>query len=202
MDAHRSTIAAYRAHAELFEKRLTARHRVPPFLRRIAARLPRGARVLDLGCGTGHDALYLAKRGCTVIAVDATEVFAKKARRRCAGRNVRVVRSDMGAYAFPRGAFDLVWANASLIHVPKKRLPALLARIRSSLRPGGILAATIHNGRREGVHPGTWIPGRFFASYLKEELARIVEGAGFHVVELRGAVNEDRRGRWLNIIAD
>ncbi|MEK8023463.1 MAG: class I SAM-dependent methyltransferase [Candidatus Hydrogenedentota bacterium] len=197
-----STIQAYRSHATLFEKRLTSSRRIPPFLFEVARLLAPRSAVLDLGCGTGHDSAYLARHGCRVTAVDATDVFVRGARARCRHQSVRCLCSDMLAFDFPRGKFDLVWANASLIHVPKAKLPGLLRRIRSSLKPGGILAATLHNGRREGIHPGTWIPGRFFASYLKTDLAGLVTDAGFTTRSLRGVVNQDRKGRWLNLIAE
>jgi SAM-dependent methyltransferase len=107
----------------------------------------------------------------------------------------------MLAWTGTPSSFDVVWANASLIHIRKDRLRGVLRRLRRSLRPGGILAATLHNGRTEAVSRRTWIPGRFFASYLKDELAAAVRAAGFEIVSLEGVVNADRKGRWLNLIA-
>lgn len=198
------TVAAYEAHAERFEKRESqAAGRTPVFLTRTLATLASPAHVLDLGCGSGHDALIFLRAEHTVLGVDATPSFVDRARVR-AGRfpqRARFTVADMRTYTPPHARFDLIWANASLIHVPKRALPGVLGRLHAALKPGGRLVATLHNGRREGVHPGTWIPGRFFASYVKSELFHYVKSAGFRIEALDGVVNEDRKGRWLNLSA-
>ncbi len=198
------TVAAYEAHAERFEKRESqAAGRTPAFLTRTLATLASPARILDLGCGSGHDALVFLRAGHYVLGVDATPTFVERARIRAARfrKRARFTVEDMMTYAPPQAGFDLIWANASLIHVPKKALPGVLRRLHAALRPGGRLVATLHNGKREGVHPGTWIPGRFFASYLKSELLHYVKSAGFRIEALDGVVNADRKGRWLNLSA-
>jgi SAM-dependent methyltransferase len=198
------TIRAYSGAADRFDRRASQAGKGSPFLRHVAARLPRGARILDLGCGSGHDAVLFARLGFRVTGVDATPEFIARARERARSlRKPRPVffRGDMLTWRAKPSSFEAIWANASLIHARKDRLPALLRRIRRTLVPGGVLAATIHNGRTEAVSGRTWIPGRFFASYLKDELADVVRAAGFEIVQLEGVVNRDRKGRWLNLIA-
>lgn len=200
-----TTIAAYRAHADLFESRNSQKdvRRTPPFLALILARLPKHARILDLGCGSGHDALIFLKAGHRVDGVDALDIFVDRARARTARfkSRARFRVGDLLTFPLANATYDLVWANASLIHAPKRDLKNVLVRLRHALKPDGVLAATIHNGRKEGVSPRTWIPGRFFASYLKDELARYVKPSKLIVESLNGVVNRDRKGRWLNLVA-
>lgn len=198
------TVAAYEAHADRFEDRASqAGRRLSPLLAATLNSLPPRSRVLDLGCGSGHDALVFLRAGHVVHGVDATEIFLERAARRARrfGSRAQFELADIRTWVPPASRYDLVWANASLIHVPKKRIVTVLRRLRISLRRTGRLVATIHNGRREGVHPGTWIPGRFFASFLKKELLDYVKSAGFREALVQGVVNEDRKGRWLNLLA-
>jgi SAM-dependent methyltransferase len=51
----------------------------------ITARVPPGTRVLELGCGTGEDALFLARQGIRVLATDISEGMIDQARRKLAG---------------------------------------------------------------------------------------------------------------------
>jgi SAM-dependent methyltransferase len=100
-------------------------------------RLPVGGAVLELGCGGGQDAEEMVRRGYQVTPTDGSPGLAAQAEARL-GRPVRVMRFDeLEAEA----AYDGVWANACLLHVPIEELPAILARIWRALRPGGVFQA-------------------------------------------------------------
>jgi SAM-dependent methyltransferase len=104
-----------------------------------------GARVLEIGCGTGQLTLPLLRAGATVTAVELGRRLAKIAAAKFAGygRAAKVVVADFDEWAGPRGAFDVV-VSATAFHWldPDTRL----ARIAELLRPGGALAtiATYH----------------------------------------------------------
>lgn len=101
---------------------------------------------LDLACGPGGDALWLAERGWRVTAVDistaATERLAARALERGLGDRVLAERHDL-ALTFPDGEFDLV--SAFYFHTPfaLDRAPVLRAAA-SALRPGGELLIVDH----------------------------------------------------------
>ena len=65
--------------------------------RRLAARFPAGARVLELNCGTGEDAAWLARRGASVVATDQSEAMLDVARKKVAGLPVQFARLDLAA---------------------------------------------------------------------------------------------------------
>lgn len=110
------------------------------------ARLAPGAAVLDLGCGTGRDTLALIEAGFAVTAVDGSAAMATEAERRT-GKPVRVqLFEDLNDLA----AFDGIWANASLLHVPREGLPRVLAAVYRALKPSGLLYANFKAGGREG----------------------------------------------------
>jgi ubiquinone/menaquinone biosynthesis C-methylase UbiE len=102
--------------------------------------LPAGARVLDVGCGTG----VLTRRLCarpgvaSVVGVDVAPVLLDRARALCDAPNVEFVEGDATALPFGAREFDAVVLDSTLSHVPRAgRVVADAARV---LRPGGLLA--------------------------------------------------------------
>lgn len=213
------TIQSYRKHAgEAIRNWVKGRknRRVPPFLQTLVGSFRQFVSfrgrvwVLDVGCGPGLDSVLFARAGCEVVGLDAVPEFLEHARRLArSGRfrgKIKFVRADInrlrvGTPPLASNSFDLLWANASLIHLQKKELPNVLRRLSTLLVPGGILAATFFHGKGEGVYHGSFVPGRFFARYLKKELHQKFTRGGWKVQSLRTVANEDRKGRWLNVIA-
>jgi SAM-dependent methyltransferase len=98
----------------------------------------RGHRVLDLGCGTGEDAVHLAGRGASVLALDASSEMVTRARQK--GVNAEVMQiEDLGSVP---GVFDLVLSNFGALNCIRD-----LARLRKPLaqmiRSGGHLAVCL-----------------------------------------------------------
>jgi ubiquinone/menaquinone biosynthesis C-methylase UbiE len=102
-----------------------------------------GQRVLDVGCGTGGDALEMARlvggRG-QVVAVDNSQFMVAEAERRAAGSNLPVSFqvADALHLPFPDSSFDACRADRSLMHVPDAgQAIREMARV---ARPGGHVA--------------------------------------------------------------
>ena len=80
-----------------------------------------GDRILDAGCGTGSDAVALARAvmpGGEVIGIDSSQLAVATARERAAGRvGVRFERADVVALPFPEAFFSAVRADRVLLHL-------------------------------------------------------------------------------------
>ncbi|NGO68257.1 class I SAM-dependent methyltransferase [Streptomyces boncukensis] len=118
-----------------------------------ASGLPPGG-ALDLGCGNGGDALWLARRGWQVTAVDvsavAVERLAGLARAHGLADRITAERHDLGA-SFPAGAFDLVCAH--YLHTPLDLDRASVLRAAGhALRPDGLLLVVDHGS----TAPWSW----------------------------------------------
>lgn len=199
-DAVALTTAAYATQADTFIRRWGRRaNRCPALLRELLALAGPRAALLDLGCGAGQDARSLFARRHHVVGVDRTWPLLAYARRR--NRRVPLVHGDMRALPFRPGAFDAIWAAASLIHLPKPAVRRLLRALRTMVPRGGLLAATVAHGRHAGFLRTGWIPGRYFARWQKTELARAVRRAGWDVMQLLVVSDQERKGRWLNLLA-
>jgi tellurite methyltransferase len=112
-----------------------------PLAVELAARVPAGGRVLDLGCGEGRDSVFFAARGLDVIGVEASPAGLRKAERLAAERGVRVrwVESVLPDIP-PLGEFDLVYSCGSIHYVPRRERAELFARLRAMTAPGGLQA--------------------------------------------------------------
>jgi hypothetical protein len=88
-----------------------------------------------------------------------------------------------------------------LIHLPKADTTRVLKALRLLAQPGATLAATVTHGTKSGLLANGWMPGRYFARWKKDELALALRRAGWQVLSLRVVSNQERKGRWINVIA-
>lgn len=113
---------------------------------------------LDLGCGEGADAIWLARRGWRVTAADISAVALGRAARHAADAGVadRIDwrRHDLGE-SFPEGAYDLV--SAAFLHSPGETMPRerILRAAAAAVAPGGRLLVIGHAG------PPPWDPDAY-----------------------------------------
>ena len=109
----------------------------------VAALTP--GRALDVGCGEGADAIWLARNGWTVTAIDISDVAVSRAREAAgrAGAAVEWVRGDALQTPFATGSFDLV--SMQYPALPKAAGEAAVRRLLDRVRPGGLLLAVYHD---------------------------------------------------------
>ena len=140
--------------------------------------LPRveGLRVLDVGCGEGHNTRLLADRGAEAIAIDISEQFVRAAA--VAGPGIHHVIGDGAELPFASSSFDAVTAFMSLMDVadPERTLHEM-ARV---LRPGGFVQFSV-------VHPATSTPVRHWNNDDDGERYTLAIGDYFH----EGPVHEN-----------
>ncbi len=107
-----------------------------------------GSRALDLGCGEGGDAMWLAEHGWDVVAVDVSSIALARAAEDARARGV-LERIDFQQHdlttSLPEGPFDLVSAHFfhSLVEMDR---PAILRRAAATVAPGGTLLIVDHGG--------------------------------------------------------
>ena len=119
---------------------------------RFSSLLAPGARVLDLGCGSGRDALAFTRDGFDVTAVDGSEGMCSVA---SVYTGVPVRCLDFMELDY-EGEFDGVWACASLLHLRPEELPTALSLVHRSLVDGGVLCMSFKRGGFSGRRDGRW----------------------------------------------
>lgn len=155
----------------------------PPWPRLVAAveQLGRVGKALDLGCGAGRDTRYLLARGFEVTAVDR-ESASLAALADLPGEHLHLVQSAFEDFTF--GQYDLVNAHFSLPFTRKDRFATIFARLKSSLKPGGIFV-----GQFFGVND-TWNVPENSMTFFTAEQAR-QQLAGLEILEFE---EEDQDG--------
>jgi SAM-dependent methyltransferase len=149
-------------------------------------------RALDLACGEGRNALWLAERGWNVTAVDYSGAAIAKARDRAAleGADVDFVCADLLDYLPAEGAFDLVLVLYLQLPAEERRL--VLARAEAALAPSGTFLLIGHD--LTNVTDGVGGPSDPDVLYTPEQIAEEVPSLDVEKAErvLRDVADADR----------
>ncbi|MFD5622941.1 class I SAM-dependent methyltransferase [Streptomyces yangpuensis] len=141
----------------------------------LAARLPDGARVLDVGSGTGRPtAETLVRAGCDVTGIDVSAAMVDLARARVPG--ARFEQADVRTYTPPPGGFDAVCSFFPLLVMDQPEVAAALDRMASWTAPGGYFVMATVPGDIRGLDI-EWMGHAVTVSSLSTEdhLARLAD---------------------------
>lgn len=151
--------------------------------------------ILDFGCGPGRDLLYFHGLGHRPVGLDGSAMFCDMARQRT---RCQVLHQKFLSLNLPPAAFDGIFANASLFHVPSQELRRVLGELHETLRPGGILFSSNPRGNGEG-----W-SGKRYGHYMEWVASRdYLQAAGFQVIKhyYRPAGKPRPEQPWLAIVS-
>jgi SAM-dependent methyltransferase len=129
--------------------------------------LPKGGMILDAGSGSGRDTKAFRLRGYNVVAIEPSEALAGLAEQFTGQLPLRRKFLDLDFH----NEFDGIWACASLLHVPKCDIVAVIDRLSQTLKREGVMFASLKEGC--GEHIGD--DGRYFAYYSPNEFRAIME---------------------------
>jgi SAM-dependent methyltransferase len=163
------------------------------YLERLLGLLPAGAELLELGCGAGIPVARALAERCRVTGVDISAAQIALARQHVPGATF--IQADMAALDFPPAVFDAVVGFYSLIHLPRAEHAALLGRIASWLRPGGLLLATMGAGDAPGNVEPDWLGAPMFWSHFDADTNRaLVRQAGLDLLD-DSVIADDEHGQ-------
>jgi SAM-dependent methyltransferase len=148
----------------------------------LSERLPRGAAVLELGCGTGVPVTRELARHFAVTGVDLSARSIALARRNVP--TATFLHADMASVQLPAASFDAVVAFYSIIHVPRQEHPRLLRSIANWLRPGGLFVASMGAAASDDWYEDDWLGvPMYWSHYDGETNQRLVTDAGLEVID-------------------
>jgi cyclopropane fatty-acyl-phospholipid synthase-like methyltransferase len=115
-------------------------------------------RVLEIGCGPGRNAIYMAKQGCDVDAIDLSEEAITWAKERAAeaDANVRFARINIFDMNLPAGSYDLIYDCGCLHHIAPHRRIEYINIIRKALKPGGYFGLVCFAFGEQGAEISDW----------------------------------------------
>jgi SAM-dependent methyltransferase len=159
------TLDYYNRNADAFRQR-TAGSITRRFYDPFPALLKPGAHIMDAGCGPGRDSLFFIERGFRVTGIDGSQAMVDMASR-ATGQAVLLLRFQEIDFC---ERFDGIWANASLLHVPRTEMDDVLRRLTRALRRGGVMYMSLKIGDGERIHDD----GRFFSDYRQQSLREVL----------------------------
>ncbi|MBE7069325.1 MAG: class I SAM-dependent methyltransferase [Ruminococcaceae bacterium] len=127
--------------------------------------VPEHGRILDFGCGSGRDTKAFIQKGYLVDACDGSSEMCRLASELC---NIQVKYMDFTDLN-DVNKYDAIWACASLLHVAKTQLPAVLIKMRDALVNGGVMYISFKYGDYEGERNG-----RFFLDLTPEAFINLI----------------------------
>ena len=160
--------------------------------------LPKGGKILDLGCGSGRDSMNFMKLGYEVTAVDGSKELAKKA---SALLGKEVIVSTFEELEL-KEKFHGIWACASLLHIKREDLKTVLNNLYNNLDDNGVFYMSFKYGEKEYVDD----KNRYFNCFTDESIISFInENTKYNILGLY--ITEDKLGRvnevkWVNLICN
>ena len=163
---------------------------------RFTKHLSPNALVLDFGCGSGRDTKAFLEEGFQVEAIDGSEELCKKASAYTGIQVKQILFNDLEE----KDRYDGIWANATLLHLPKAELKDVLKKLEKALKPNGILFASFKYGTFEGIRTE-----RYYTDFTKDTLKEFWEASTSLKIFDEWITDDTIPGReglqWINILA-
>ncbi len=171
-------------YAKQFGDELTKKPFDCRMLNRLVENVGKQETICDLGCGSGHIASYLSRRGAKVCGIDLSPEMVKQARR--LNPEISFRQGNMlDLKETPDDSFGGIAAFYSIIHVSRNSVIDALREMKRVLRPEGLLLLTFHIGQ-EIRHLDEWFDKKVsldFFFFETDEMKQYLATAGFEIEE-------------------
>jgi SAM-dependent methyltransferase len=196
-NSNHQTIQSYEAHVQEYINGTPqdVSGVVKEWLDEAIANLPKDARILEFGSAFGRDATYLQNFGYKVECTDATQAFVDLLKQKgFNARQLNAITDDLG------GQYDLVLANAVLLHFTRDETKQVLQKVFDALKPGGSFAFTLKQGEGEKWSEDKLGAPRYFCFWTEDQIQQLVEATGFTNVKVSGD-KATAKAEWVQVIA-
>lgn len=196
---NKQTLEAYDKGAAMYaaNQRAGMSDEVRTWLEVMLAGLPKAAKILEIGSGTGRDADYVESLGYAVERTDGSQGFVTY--QQAAGKPIRLLNILTDTL---NTSYDLIFANAVFLHFTEEECAGALQNTHDALRANGRLALSLKRGSGEETTTEKLNAPRYFRYWEPESVTALLEGAGFTNIQI--AINDDWREdkpQWLFITA-
>lgn len=159
--------------------------------------LPKGAHILDAGCGVGRDTKHFTSLGYNVTAIDASQEMVNISSKFTGQKTLLMTFQDLSFV----NCFDGVWASASLLHVSWKEMSLVFKRFITAVKDGGIWYLSFKVGSGERIQKD----GRFFNDYDEDTFRHFLSSYKqvLDIVTIDSTItNKDNclPEKWLNVL--
>jgi len=166
------------------------------FLAPLAQRLPAEAFILDVGCGSGRDLLWMKKKGFDVIGFERSPGLAELARDNV---GCEVIEGDFETYDFSSILVDAVMLVGALVHLPHERFSKVFDNITDAISDNGSVLITLKQGSGDRTDPD----GRVFYLWEDPKASEVFDTLGFKVCDFSTSVSKTGSGDvWMSYVLD
>ncbi len=153
-----------------------------PFVEKFSSLVKPGARVLDVGCGTGRLTKFLSKKGYKVEGIDLSKKMLEIAQKNFPKTKFRLM--DLRKLEYGNEEFDALFIGFTLYHLPKKEVPTALKEFNRVLKPNGILFIIHQEGSEEKIIIEPLDETRkLFVNLMNEaEFKELFDKTGFEII--------------------
>ncbi len=187
------TLEYYQNNAQAFVEQ-TQNVDFSPWQRRFVSRLRQGARILDLGCGSGRDTRWFLEHGFDVEAMDGCPALCEIASAYCG----IPVTCQMFEQVDAVEQYDGIWACASLLHLTPDAFDLVMTRLVRALKNGACLYMSFKYGRFCGIRNERYF--RDMDETLFQEWLKTCPDLTLDTMEITRDVRPERSDeKWLNL---
>ncbi len=195
---NRKTLAAYESGVNKYVAAMTptVQGSVKLWIDTGLSLLPVHAKILEIGSAHGRDADYIESKGFIVERTDATQSFVDYLVSK--GRKARLLNALTDDYG---GSYDMIYANAVMLHFTQKEFSDVLQRIQKALAPDGLLTFSVKIGNGSGWSNSKLDAPRFYTYWQEEPLKKFLEMHNFKIIYWKEATSGHNTGDWFHVIA-
>ncbi|RXJ77072.1 methyltransferase [Arcobacter sp. F155] len=162
------------------------------------------SKLLEIGCGSGRDTLFMIKSNYNVIAIDGSKNMIEEAKKIHPELKERLFHKILPNDLEFDNKFDGIYSISTLMHLSKDALRKTLSKVYNLLNQNGKFLMSVSLFRDDIDKDGFDNKGRFFLSLSFEEWIKICEEVGFSIVKTkRNKDGLDRSGiEWLTLVLE
>jgi 2-polyprenyl-3-methyl-5-hydroxy-6-metoxy-1,4-benzoquinol methylase len=154
-----------------------------------------GAQVLEIGSAHGRDAKYMEDKGFVVHRTDAARSFVEYLKNQGYEASLlNAIKDKLG------GPYNMVFANAVLLHFTVEETKSLLIKIKGALAKDGIFAFSVKVGDGTEWSNKKLKEARFFTYWQEEPLRKILNEADLEIVYFKHAKSGHTNKEWFHVI--
>jgi SAM-dependent methyltransferase len=155
-----------------------------------------GGKILEIGSAFGRDAAYIKNKGFDITASDGSKKFVELMQKNgLEAKLINAITDELG------GPYDLIYANAVLLHFTIQQTEEVLDKFRKALKKRGILSMRLKKGKGSEWSSDKINAPRFFQYWQAGELITLIEKHGFDLIELTRGSSQSNDFKWLQVIA-
>lgn len=131
--------------------------------------IKKGSRILDVGCGTGRDAFYLASNGHKVVAIDPSDEMINYSKKNNYHENIEYIKSSLPSLDNVKGKFDFILISAVWMHLDKDTQKKSIKELKKKMKGGAKMVILVRHGEfSDGRVPYEILDNNTLEKELKE----------------------------------